>query len=231
MRVLLVDDDERSRESLADLLTRSGYSVSGSGSGRQALQRLEGSSFRLVITEWQLPDMTAAELCRIIRANKASGYIYMVILTECAEQANIVAGFSAGADDFIAKPFDPAELLLRVSACKRIAALGAGEVAVFALAKLAESRDTETGQHLERIRNYCWILGRRLRQDFLRSPTNSWTTSIRRATLHDIGKVGIPDSVLLKPGRLTKEEYDVMKTHYRPSGPEPCWPPCNSFPT
>lgn len=213
MRALLVDDDERALESLSDLLRRSGYEVSPCRSGRQALQRLEGGSFRLVITEWDLPDMAGSDLCRTIRSNRSSGYIYTIILSKRADKEDVVAGLSSGADDFIAKPFHPQELLLRVSACKRVAVLGASEVAVFALAKLAESRDSETGQHLERIRNYCWILARRLKQDFLEITDEFVNTLYQTSTLHDIGKVGIPDSVLLKPGRLTKAEFAIMKTH------------------
>jgi len=213
MRVLVVDDDECALELLSDLLTRSGYVVSQAANGRQALQLLESSSFRLVITEWNMPEMDGLELCRIIRANKATGYIYTIILSGRSDREDVAAGLSAGADDYICKPFHPGELLLRVNAAKRIAALGASEVAVFALAKLAESRDPETGQHLERIRNYCWLLARWLRREFLEITDEYVDTLYQTSTLHDIGKVGIPDSVLLKPGRLTKEEFEVMKTH------------------
>jgi len=213
MRVLVVDDDEYALELVSDLLTRSGYGVSRAANGRQALQLLESSSFRLVITEWHMPEMDGLELCRIIRSNKAAGYIYTIILSDRSGKEDVAAGLSAGADDYICKPFHPTELLLRVNAAKRVAALGASEVAVFALAKLAESRDPETGQHLERIRNYSWILARWLRQEFLEITDEFVDTLYQTSTLHDIGKVGIPDSVLLKPGRLTKREFEIMKTH------------------
>ena len=213
MRVLLVDDDEFALENLGELLTRSGYGVSCATSGRRAIQLLESGTFRLVITESRVPEMDGLELCRIIRSSKASGYIYTIILSDRCAKEDVAAGLAAGADDYIAKPFYPAELLLRVNAAKRIAALGASEVAVFALAKLAESRDPETGQHLERIRNYCWVLARWLRRDLLEITDEFIDTLYQTSTLHDIGKVGIPDSVLLKPGRLTKQEFEVMKTH------------------
>ena len=172
--------------------------------------------------------MDAPELCRIIRANRASGYIYMIILSRRSDKESIVAGLSAGADDFVSKPFHPAERLLRVGACKRVAALGASEVAVFALAKFAESRDIETGQHLERIRNYCWILARRLEQEFLEINNDFLDNLYQTSTLHDIGKVGIPDSVLVKPGRLSKEEFEVMKAHTS-IGAQTLGPRCVSF--
>lgn len=213
MRVLVVDDDDCAVELLSELLTRSGYRVSRAANGRQALQLLESSSFRLVITECHAPEIDGLELCRIIRSNKASGYVYTIILSDRTERADITAGLSAGADDYVCKPYDPTELLLRVNAARRIAALGASEVAVFALAKLAESRDPETGQHLERIRNYCWILARWLRREFLEITDEFVDNLYQTSTLHDIGKVGIPDSVLLKPGRLTEREFEIMKSH------------------
>ena len=137
-------------------------------------------------------------------------------LTARSEREEIVAGMSAGADDFIAKPFDPAELLVRIRAGERILSLETRDLAIFALAKLAESRDSETGHHLERVQWYSRALTKRLaahpkfqdqvdadfvRLIFLTSP------------VHDIGKVGIPDGVLRKPGRLTPEEVQVMRTH------------------
>jgi putative two-component system response regulator len=213
MRVLLVDDDDRSLEVLGDLLARSGYGVSHAASDRQALQLLENGSFRLVITEWRAPNLDALELCRNIRSNKTAGYVYTIILSDRSDRSDVAMGLSAGADDYVCKPYHAPELLLRVSASKRIAALGASEVAVFALAKLAESRDPETGQHLERMRNYCWILARWLRREFLEITDEFVDTLYQTSTLHDIGKVGIPDSVLLKPGRLTASEFEVMKTH------------------
>lgn len=213
MRVLVVDDDKSTLDLLSDLLTRSGHAVSRATNGREALQLLEGSIFRLVITDWHMPEMDGLELCRTMRSNRTAGYIYTMILSDRSGKEDIAAGLSAGADDYICKPFHPEELLLRVNVAKRITALGASEVAVFALAKLAESRDPETGQHLERIRNYCWVLARWLRAEFLEITDEFVDTFYQTSTLHDIGKVGIPDSVLLKPGRLTQREFEVMKTH------------------
>ncbi len=123
---------------------------------------------------------------------------------------------SAGADDFISKPFHPAELLVRVRAGERVLALETRDVAIFAMAKLAESRDPETGAHLERVRRYSRTLAQRLAWNpaYYDQIDDNYTQLIYLTSpLHDIGKVGIPDSVLLKPGRLTAEEFDIMKTH------------------
>ena len=123
---------------------------------------------------------------------------------------------TAGADDFISKPFNPAELLVRVRAGERVLALQTRDVAIFALAKLAESRDPETGAHLERVRRYSRALAAQLaRQPKYFDVIDDKFIELIYLTspLHDIGKVGIPDSVLLKPARLTTEEFEIMKSH------------------
>ncbi len=123
---------------------------------------------------------------------------------------------SAGADDFIIKPFNPAELRVRIGAGERILSLETRDLALFALAKLAESRDWETGAHLERMRNYCRILAQDLsgQPDFAGQITPEFIRLIYQVSpLHDIGKVGIPDNILLKPGQLSDSEFAIMKKH------------------
>ncbi len=216
MQILIVDDDELSLDILEHALTCEGHSVIRASHAQAALDVLEQETCRFVISDWDMPGMTGIELCQAIRSRDFGGYVYVILLTSHRGTADLVQGMSAGADDFITKPFHPAELSVRVRAGCRIVALETREVAIFALAKLAESRDPETGHHLERVRSYSRALAAQLARNpkyageidsefirliFLTSP------------LHDIGKVGIPDSVLLKPGRLSDDEFNIMKTH------------------
>ncbi|RJP36518.1 MAG: response regulator [Phycisphaerales bacterium] len=212
MRILIVDDDDVALHALHATLTEAGYHVQSARDGRDALDRLQREPCRLVISDWLMPGMDGLELCRRIRAGDFGGYVYTILLTSRDRPEDIVEGLAAGADEFLTKPFHRGELLMRIRTGERILALETREVAIFALARLAESRDPETGEHLERMRNYSRILAEWLRAggtvdaDFVRL---MYLTS----PLHDIGKVGIPDSVLLKPGRLSDREFEIMKTH------------------
>jgi putative two-component system response regulator len=213
MRVLIVDKDESALEQICNMLAQSGHAVSRATSGREALQLLENSNFSLVITEWHIPETDGLQLCRIIRSSRSEGYLYVIVLSEGGKQEDVLAALAAGADDYIGKPFHPDELLLRVDAAKRIASVGVRDVALFAMAQLAESRDPDTAQHLERMRNYCWVLARWLRREFPEITDEFLDTLYQTSVLHDIGKVAIPDRILLKPGGLTDDEFEVMKRH------------------
>jgi putative two-component system response regulator len=216
MRVLIVDDDDIALELLSSTLEDAGYSVEVARDGVEALEMLRSGRFQLVISDWEMPRMNGVELCRAIRKREYFGYIYFILVTAREVADDVVQGLNAGADDFISKPFDPGELCVRLRAGERILALEGRDVTIFALAKLAESRDPETGSHLERIRDYCKVLAEHLATV---SPYNDVIdgdyvrTIYQTSPLHDIGKVGIPDNVLLKPGKLTYEEFEIMKTH------------------
>lgn len=215
-RILIVDDDEVSLEISRRTIERAGYAVRVARNGKEALDVLRNDTCRLVITDWEMPELDGIELCREIRAGDFNGYVYVILLTSRGATKDIVAGLTAGADDFMTKPFDPAELRVRVRTGSRILSMETRDLAIFAMAKLAESRDTETGAHLERMRCYSRILARYLSQQpkFADEVDADYVRMIYLTSpLHDIGKVGIPDSVLLKPARLSDREFDVMKQH------------------
>jgi len=216
MRILTVDDDDNALQMLNLLLTEAGYEVVSARNGREAMAILRTGDCQLVVTDWEMPVMNGLELCRAIRAADFPGYIYTILLTCHETPEKAVEGLSAGADDFVTKPFNPAELAVRVRAGERILSIQTREVAIFALAKLAESRDPETGAHLDRIRTYCRALATWLSDQHMPGyeiDASFISTIYQTSPLHDIGKVGIPDSVLLKPGRLSDREFEIMKSH------------------
>lgn len=216
MQILIVDDDELVRDMLTNTLQWAGHRVEAACNGLEALDRLRAGSCRMVISDWNMPEMDGVELCRQIRAGDFPAYVYIILLTSRSRTQDIVEGLSAGADDFIAKPFHPAELNVRVRAGERILSLEMRDLAIFAMAKLAESRDPETGRHLDRIRAYSRILAHHLAQHGpYQGQVNAEFVRMIYLTspLHDIGKIGIPDNVLLKAGRLTPAEFEIMKKH------------------
>jgi putative two-component system response regulator len=213
---LVVEDDCVSAEILANSLRGFGYEVTAAANGREAFELIRTGRYRLVVSDWEMPQMSGVEFCQQIRRRQWSSYIYVILVTSYDGVENVVEGLNAGADDFLTKPFQPEELRVRLRAGERILSLESRDVMIFALAKLAESRDPQTGAHLERIREYCRILGEKLsRSEKLRDDVDGEYLQLLYLTspLHDIGKVGIPDSVLCKPGRLTEDEFEVMKRH------------------
>ena len=216
MRILIVDDNPISLDILAATLEESGHDIERAADGQEGLSRILDGDIRLVISDWEMPGMTGEELCQAVRKSGSQAYVYVILLTSHADSEHIIRGLAAGADDFVSKPFNPDELAVRVRAGERVLALETRDLAMFAMAKLAESRDPETGAHLERIQEYSRVLTGHLlaRGDFPTEVTAETPHLIHAACpLHDIGKVGIPDSVLLKPGRLNDAEFELMKTH------------------
>lgn len=216
MRILIVDDNELALEMLQHALVTSGHEVLTATNGQEALDILQSQTCRLVISDWEMPQMNGIELCKAIRNGGFASYIYVILLTSREGSEDTVEGLSAGADEFIVKPFKPAELAVRIRTAERILSLDARDLTIFALAKLAESRDPETGAHLERVRNYSRVLAEQLaRTEKHRREIDAGYVRLIYTTspLHDIGKVAIPDCVLLKAGKLSDAEYEVMKTH------------------
>ena len=214
--ILVVDDDIVCRELLAAILENLGYQVVTAADGNEAFEAICGSDIRIVLSDWQMPGMSGVELCAKVRQRQLSSYVYFILLTTLSRTGHVIRGLRAGADDFLTKPCHPEELQARLAIAERIVSLENKQLLVFSLARLAESRDPDTGTHLERMRDYSRLLAAELSRtpryrddidaDYIR-------TLFLTSPLHDIGKVGIPDSVLLKPGKLTAEEFEIMKQH------------------
>jgi len=216
VRILIVDDDDVAVEVLEHALLQFGYQVTVARNGREGLELVRSGQFRMVVSDWEMPKMTGIELCHEIRRRSASGYVYVILLTSRHGTQSVVDGMNAGADDFISKPFQPQELVVRIRAGERILSLESRELIIFSMAKLAESRDPETGKHLERMREYCRVIAEHLsHQPRFRDQVDGDYVQLIYMTspLHDIGKVGIPDHILLKEGKLTAGEFEIMKRH------------------
>src|SRR5882724_9585001 len=154
MRVLIVDDDEFALSVLENTLGRMGFSAVSARNGSEAMEVLRQGDIRLVVTDWDMPGLSGVELCRAVRREDLSGYVYIIMLTGREGPRQRLEGLCAGADDFLNKPLDPEELLVCLKTAERILSLETRDLALFALAKLAESRDPDTGSHIDRVQSY-----------------------------------------------------------------------------
>ncbi len=244
-RILIVDDCRVSVSILEDLLAGD-YELEQAFSGEECLEKLPIFRPELVLLDIVMPGIDGYDVCRKIKSSPMGAFIQVILISGKASAAERLRGYQFGADDYLVKPFDHAELLAKIrihfrlhkhmkdlwAANNRIQKFNTEleklvdartrevvetrDVAVFALAKLADSRDPETGEHLERMRTYCRILAEHMKRQgpYRDEVDDQFIEDIYRSSpLHDIGKVGIPDAILLKPGRLTPEEFNVMKTH------------------
>ena len=138
MRILIVDDDDIATEILEHALAKFGYEVTVAYNGFEALDLLRSGQFRLVISDWVMPKMSGLQLCREIRRRSVGGYVYVILLTSRRGTQCVVDGMNAGADDFINKPFEVQELIVRIRAGERLLALESRELIIFSMAKLAD---------------------------------------------------------------------------------------------
>ncbi len=218
MDILVIDDELVSRTLLGQIISDLGNKVTIAKDGEEGWQVWNNERPSIVITDWVMPNLNGIDLCAKIRQNEGGHYTYIIIVTSKINTEDLVEAIDAGADDFLSKPYVREELAVRIRAGKRILKFQTKDIVIFSLAKIAESRDTDTGNHLERIRHYSRQIAESLPEAVNHSTQinkafieNIYLTS----PLHDIGKVGIPDSILLKPGRLDDGEFEIMKGHCR----------------
>jgi len=218
MKILICEDEFVSRRKLEKIIDSLGYSYLVAEDGQQAYELWENERPEMIISDWVMPHLTGIELCQRVRESEGSQYTYIIMVSAKYETEDMVAAIDAGADDFITKPYIIEELAVRIRAGERSRTFQTKDIVIFSLAKLSESRDTETGNHLERIRYFSRLLAENL-ANLLGNPLRINKLFIENifltSPLHDIGKVGIPDSILLKPGRLTEEERTGMQEHCR----------------
>lgn len=244
--VLVVDDSEMNRDLLLRRLKKMGLHITEACNGAEALEALEQHEFDLVLLDIMMPVMDGYETLERMKEKPNTKKIPVIMITALDDIESAVKCIDMGAVDYVTKPFNPILLQSRVSASlerkhlsdmeenrriqvelnneylseqvrEKVLEISRSQLAaIFAMSKLAESRDPETGEHLERMREYCKVLSDQLSRISKYSSIidREFVDSIYAASpLHDIGKVGVEDSVLLKPGKLTEEEWVQMKLH------------------
>ena len=210
-RVLVVDDEEANRKLLSRLLSPD-YDVQTAADGEEALALVEKSEVDVVLLDVRLPGLDGFEVCSRLKKMERTRLVPVVLVTGHAAREHRIRGIHAGADDFLTKPFDSEELYARVASLARLKEytdeLESAEAILRSLALTIDARDPYTDGHCERLARFAVALGRELALS-----KDELFALGRGGYLHDIGKIGIPDSILLKPTRLTPEEYELMKQH------------------
>jgi putative two-component system response regulator len=209
----LIADDEPACVDLAGrLMRRLGYTVTTAVDGAEALDAVRRDLPDIVLLDVEMPYLSGIEVCRRLKSDPATRLIPIVLITGLSANEDRVRGIEAGADDVLTKPFHPEELEARVRSLKRLKRytdeLDSAESVILSLALTVEARDHYTKGHCERLAHYATVLGARLGLG-----EEERAALFRGGYLHDIGKIGIPDHVLLKPAPLTKDEYALMKEH------------------
>ncbi len=210
--MFVVDDIAGNCRLLESLLAADGHVVRTARDGDEAMRAVHDAPPDLVLMDVMMPHVDGFEACGAIKEDPSRRLTPVVLVTSLSDTASRIRGMEAGADDFISKPFDAPELRARVRSLLRIKRytddLDSAESVIVSLALTIEARDATTDGHCQRLGRYASALGRALDLD-----EDDIAALERGGFLHDIGKVGLPDAVLLKPGRLTHEEYELMKQH------------------
>lgn len=238
---ILIVDDAPDNLSLMSGLLKDRYRVKIANNGQRALQvALTGAPPDIILLDIIMPVMDGYETCRNLKINPKTRDIPIIFLTAKSEIEDELKGFELGAVDYIVKPISPPVLLARVQTHLQLKQLrdslqdqnkmleaevrrrtqeivAAQEVTILAMASLGETRDNDTGNHIRRTQFYVKALAEKLRHhprfSYFLDDDNIIDLIGKSSQLHDIGKVGILDNILLKPGRFTQEEYEIMKTH------------------
>lgn len=237
--ILVVDDSPDSLELISSELMKY-YEVHVATDGVRCIE-IAGRVRRpdLILLDVMMPGMDGYEVCRRLKANPDTADIPVLFLSGRTAVEDERIGLEIGAEDYLSKPVNSAVMLARVRAhlrlkaaadylrdqnlflerevARRVRELSAvQDITIYAMATLAETRDNETGNHIRRTQNYVITLATKLAENpkyAIQMPRHDIELLYKSAPLHDIGKIGIPDRILLKPGRLTPEEFEIMKTH------------------
>ena len=211
--ILVVDDDPGQLDLQVEILKQLPHcTVLTARTGEAALKLIAEQQLDLLLLDKGLPDYNGDEICRLVRREYDNQLLPIIMVTGRGDSENLRSSLEIGANDFIKKPFNAVELYSRAKAALEKKQLvdqldNAGSV-LFTLAKMVEARDPNTGEHCSRLVHTSLILGREV------GLSEEELTALKKgAVLHDIGKIAIPDAILLKPGPLSESEWEVMRTH------------------
>jgi putative two-component system response regulator len=210
--ILVADDNEANRELVSELLSAEGYQVVCAADGQHAQQAVDSASIDLALLDVVMPRPTGFEVCQAMKSEPETRLIPVILLTGLNSDADRIHGIMCGADDFLNKPVNKHELLARVHSLLRLKQftdeLDNAEAVLFSLALSIEAKDPYTEGHCDRLSKYSVALGEKL------GLPQDLRVALRRGGLvHDIGKLSVPESILLKPGPLTPEERKIMEQH------------------
>ena len=211
-RVLVADDNEANRELLLELLTAEGYYVVLAANGSEALEQVRGGSIDLAVLDVVMPRPSGFEICQSMKNRVETRLTPVVLLTSLNSENDKIRGIMCGADDFLTKPVNKHELLARVYSLLRLKQftdeLDNAESVLLSLALTIEAKDPYTEGHCDRLSKYSVALGNKL------GLSDELLVALRRGgSIHDIGKLAVPERILLKPGPLDAEERRVMEQH------------------
>jgi len=237
-RILVADDEERNRTLLSEILLSLGYAVELAENGQEAVQMIRQAPPDVVLLDIHMPGMNGLEVTRIVKEDPRLRHIPIVIITGAADTRTRVEALRLGADDFLQKPPHLPELTARVRSLVKVKAfhdhllgyqkkleqevaertreleqalsrLKAGSLdTIYRLSRAAEYKDEDTAVHIQRISYYAEAVARQLGLAAQRVEAILYASP-----MHDIGKIGVPDRILLKPGKLDAEEWRIMKQH------------------
>jgi len=210
--VLIADDQASNRELMEELLSSQGFRVITAPDGSTALQMLSRIQTDLVVLDVLMPGMSGLEVCEKIKANPDTYLIPVILTTSLSDKQDRINGIRVGADDFLTRPVDRTELLARVRSLLKLKLrtdeLERAEAVLFTLARSIEGKDPYTHGHCERLADFSARLG-----EHLGLPEEQIIALRRGGVVHDIGKIAVPDANLLKPARLSEDEWKLIREH------------------
>ncbi len=226
LTILVADDSKATLELLCELLAGQGYRVAAAADGEQALEILHSQPIDLALLDVMMPLRSGFAVCRALKSKPETRLIPVVLVTGLTNIEDRIQGIECGADDFLNKPVNKEELLARVRSLVRMKQftdeLENAEIVLCSLARSIEAKDPYTEGHCDRLSKFSVALAERLGL-----PEEQHVALRRGGIVHDIGKVAVPEQILLKPAPLTPEERAIVETH--PAAGERICAPLKSF--